>query len=111
MTSSDRLARAIADSLARHQSRGLVDDATGLADVVIHGRVNLLEVAKDALAASAEELKPAGKSWAAWFVRGVHMRRSARRLAHERERLAERLAREAPADAAIARLKLRDLSS
>ncbi len=110
MTRSDRLARAIADSLPRHQSRGLVDDATGLADVVIHGRVNLLEVAKDALAASAEELKPAGKSWAAWFVRDVDARRCARRAARQRERLAERLAGDAPADAAIARLKLRDLA-
>ena len=46
---SDELAKLLAASIARHQSRGLVDDATGLADVVIHGRVDMLAVAEEVL--------------------------------------------------------------
>jgi len=109
---SDRWARVIAASIARHQTRGLVDDATGLADVVIHGRVNLLAVAEDIVAASARQLDPARRSWAGWFSHCVEDRRDLRRIERRRERLAEQI-RSDPAspDAAIARLKLRDLES
>lgn len=107
---SDRLARAISASLARHQTRGLVDDAAGMADVVIHGRVDMLAVASDVLAATLGELHPPRRSWAGWFVRRAAAQRDLRRLDREREALAGRLATsDNPADNAIARLRLRKL--
>lgn len=109
---SDRLARALAASIARRQSRGLVDAAAGMADVVIHGRVDLQAVAEDMLAAAARSQAPARRSWAAWFVHDVEDRREGSRCERRRRRLAERARRDpASADAAIARLKLRDQAS
>lgn len=106
----DRLARLVAQSIARRQSRGLVDDATGLEDVVIHGRVDLMQVASDLYGAALAELKPVRKSWGAWFCSGVEERRHARRRDRRRETLAQRLeTAPTPVDTAIIRLRLRGL--
>jgi hypothetical protein len=108
--SSDQFARVIAASLKRHQSRGLVDDAGGVADVVIHGRINLLPVADDVLAASAQLLKPARKSWGAWFICGVENRKNALRQKRKREDLSAQLkCGPTVVDVAITRLRMRDL--
>lgn len=110
--SLDRLARDIAESFARHQSRGLVDDAMGMANVVIHGRVNLLAVADEVLAASIAQLKPARKSWGGWFISRAEARRRVRRHERERQKLAERLESGSSAvDAAITRLRIREAGS
>ncbi len=109
---TEELARAIAASMARHQSRGLVDDAKSLADVVVHGRIDLLAVADDVLLAfnPAPVLNPL--SWGSWFARGVADRRKARRQAVMRALLLEQLdSGLSAADAAIARLKLRSLEA
>lgn len=106
--SSDRLARVIAESLARHQSRGLVDGTTDLSDVVIHGRVDLLAVADEVLDASIAQLKPPKKSWAGWFICSVDARRQVRRHERKREKLADRVnCGSNAAEAAIARLRIR----
>lgn len=107
--SSDRLAKAISGSVARHQSRGLVDAAGGMTDVVIHGRVDMLAVAEDLLATSLFELQPATKSWAGWFVRKVRRQQQMRRLEQMHEHLSNRLDSANPAEAAIVRLKMREL--
>jgi hypothetical protein len=105
---ADELARIVATSLARHQSRGLVDDATGLSDVVIHGRVNLLAVAADVLAAAAGPARPIRESWPGWFGRRVEARRRARRQARLRERLAEQIENgQSATDVALTRLRIR----
>ena len=108
----DEWAHLLATSIARHQTRGLVDAATGLADVVIHGRVDMLAVAEDILAAATGEGKPAHPSWPAWFAGRVEDRRRARRHLRAREKLLEQL-ETAPseADAALARLRVRDLDA
>lgn len=107
-TSLDRLAKEIAESFARHQSRGLVDDTMGMADVVIHGRVNLLAVADEVLAASIAQLKPARKSWGGWFISRTESRRRGRRHERECQNLAEKLMSGSSAlDAAITRLRIR----
>src|SRR5579864_7123242 len=109
---SDLLARKIAESLARHQSRGLVDGAKGMADVVIHGRVDLIAVADELLAASNTQLKPARKSWSGWFVHWADAGRKVRRDAQRRDELARRLASGSnPAETAIARLRTRESDS
>ena len=109
---SDELAKIIAESIARHQSRGLVDGATGMADVVIHGRVDLLAVADEVFDAVIRQAKPSGTSWAAWFICGVENRRRARRQDRLRQKLAERLENSpTPADEAIVRLRMRDIDS
>ena len=102
---SKGLARVVAASIARRQHRGLVDDAAGLTDVVIHGRVDLLAVAEDLIGAAAA---PVRQSWPAWFaVRSERQRETLRQL-RRREALADRLGAESdPAAAAIARLRLR----
>lgn len=108
--SLDQLAKEIAASLARHQSRGLVDDARGMNDVVIHGHVDLLGVADEVLRASIAQLKPVRPSWSGWFLSQADTRRRLRRYQREVEELAERLARTGnPAEAAIIRLKCRDM--
>lgn len=106
---SDQLARLIAASLARHQSRGLVDAATGLRDVVIHGRVDLAAVADEVLAEALRDAKPARRSWAAWFACEVADRQRARGQARVRARLAEQLeCGESAAEIALARMRLRE---
>src|SRR5580765_1578468 len=108
--SSVLLARVIAASLKRHQTRGLVDDAAGAADVVIHGRVNLLPVAVDVLAASAQLLTPARKSWKPWFICGVENRRNVQRQKRKREELSGQLkCGPTVVDTAITRLRMREL--
>jgi hypothetical protein len=109
---SDELAQLLAASIARHQSRGLVDDATGLADVVIHGRVDMLAVADEVLEAARRAEQPGHASWSAWFACRVEGRRKADRQQRTREKLLEQL-ESAPseAEAALARLRVRDLES
>jgi len=108
--SLDQLAKEIAASLARHQSRGLVDDAKGMTDVVIHGRVDLLGVANEVLMASIVQLKPVRKSWSGWFMSQAAARRRFRKYEREVEKLAERMeCAGSEAEAAIARLKSREL--
>lgn len=104
---SDRLARALAHSLARHQSRGLVDGAAGLADVVIHGRVDLLAVADEVHTAALAQAKPARRSWSGWFIAAVQAQQRLRQQDRDRERLAEGLESGSQADAAITRLRIR----
>jgi hypothetical protein len=108
--SLDQLAREIADSLERHQSRGLVDSARGMTDVVIHGRVDLLAVANDVLNASIVQLKPAKKSWRGWFVIRADRRRRFLEDERKRQELADRHESDA-VSAAIARLKIRVIKS
>ena len=107
---SDRLARILAASIARHQTRGLVDAAAGLTDVVIHGRGDLVAVARHIEAEFARETAPVRRSWGAWFDRSVEGRRTARQRAREAERLAAHLASGlTAAEAALVRLRLREL--
>lgn len=107
---SDELARLLASRIARRQSRGLVDDASGMTDVVVHGRVDLLAVAADLIAASALQPEAGRRSWAGWFAGDVEHRREARRRERGRARLAERIERgESEAEVALARLRLREL--
>jgi hypothetical protein len=108
--SLDQLARKIADSLERHQSRGLVDSAGGMSDVVIHGRVDLLAVANDILDASIAQMKPAKKSWRGWFVIRADRRRRFLEDERKRQELADKLESDA-VSAAIARLKTRAIES
>lgn len=106
---SEQLAKAVAASLARHQSRGLVDGAAGMSDVVIHGRVDLLSVAEDLIAAQLLQAEPANRSWAMWFACGVAERREDRRLKRKRERMIEQIeCGSTEAGIALIRLKLRD---
>lgn len=105
----EQFAKAIAASLARHQTRGLVDGAAGMSDVVIHGRVSLRGVAEDLIAAQLHQSRPVNRSWAAWFACAVADRREIRRLKRKRERLIEqRECGSTEAEIALARLKLRD---
>ncbi len=105
---SDELARIIAASIARHQTRGLVDGATGMEDVVIHGRVDLRAVAEEVFTAVLRQDKPARRSWAAWFTCAADTKRQARRQDRMRERLLEQVENgPTPADAAIARMRMR----
>jgi hypothetical protein len=107
---SDKFARAIAASIARHQTRGLVDEAAGMGDVVIHGRVDLLAVAEELWTDSVREAHPVRRSWSAAFLRQAERRQATRRLDRYREQLAQRLEQGlTEAEAAIARLRLRDL--
>jgi hypothetical protein len=107
----DELATIIAASLLRHQSRGLVDAAAGMTDVVVHGRVDLAAVAGDLLAAAGAREHPR-RSWAGWFVTGVEVRKGAHRQERRREILAEQLrAGATPVDLALGRLRLRALDS
>ena len=106
----DELAKAIVEGIERHQTRGLVYEATGMFDVVMHGRVNMLSVADDVLAAMTRRLPPPRASWASWFARDVTTRRLALKREQERARLIALLDDGlSPADQAILRLRLRDL--
>ncbi|QZP08826.1 hypothetical protein [Caenibius sp. WL] len=106
--SSDELARIIAGSIARHQTRGLVDGATGMEDVVIHGRVDLRAVAEDVFTAALRQARPARRSWAPWFICAADAKRQARRQDRIRERLLEQAENgPTPADVAIARMRMR----
>ena len=71
---SARLAHRLATSIARHQSRGLVDAAAGMTDVVIHGRVDLVAVA-DEMATAARAVGAVRRSWSSWFGHDVDDRR------------------------------------
>lgn len=107
----DRFARLVAASLDAHRRRGLVDHAFGLDDVAIHGRVDLTAVAEDLLAAAADHLAPPRRSWSRWFAAAASTRRTDARRNHARAELLEQIATgPTPAEAAIARLRLRDLS-
>jgi hypothetical protein len=106
----DELAKVIAASLSRHQSRGLVDAAAGMGDVVVHGRVDLAAVARDVLGAPDIQRMPARRSWAGWFVTEAELRKVARREGWRREKLAEQLRKGAtPVDLALGRLRLHTL--
>jgi hypothetical protein len=107
----DELAKIIAASLSRHQSRGLVDAAAGMGDVVVHGRVDLAAVAHDVLAAPGTRRAPP-RSWAGWFVTEVEVRKGIHRQERRREALAELLKTGAtPVDLALGRLRLRALDT
>ena len=110
--SLDHLAKKIAESLARHQSRGLVDDTKGMSDVVIHGHIDLLGAANEVLMASIAELKPVRKSWSGWFIAKVDARQRFLRNERELEKLTEKLERASNlAEAAIMRLRSREIGS
>lgn len=106
------LAKRLADSIDRHQTRGLSYAAHGLEDVVIHGRVNLLAVAEDVWSAALRQTQSPRRSWSAWFAGHVESRRIAAQDAATRALWAQ-LAADDPdgADAALARLRLRDENS
>lgn len=106
----DELAKIISASLSRHQSRGLVDAATGMADVVVHGRVDLTAVARDLLAAPGTRQSAVRRSWSGWFVTEVELRKGAQREERRRKKLAEQLlSGGTPVDLALGRLRLRTL--
>ncbi|AZI35663.1 hypothetical protein NT2_07_00500 [Caenibius tardaugens NBRC 16725] len=107
----EQLAQLIANSIARHQSRGLVDGAKGMHDVVIHGRADLLAVAEDVIAAHVQQTKLARRSWAPWFSHEVDVRHKAQRQERLRARLAEHLENGglSAVEEAITRLRMRDL--
>jgi hypothetical protein len=108
----DELAQVIAASLLRHQSRGLVDPAAGMSDVVVHGRVDLTAVARDLLAAPGTQRLPARRSWAGWFVTGIEIRKGAQREERRRQDLADQVRTAAtPVDLALGRLRLRALDT
>ncbi|MEW9856481.1 hypothetical protein [Novosphingobium sp. M1R2S20] len=48
---AEQLAHIIVSSIDRHGLRGLIYEASGMGDVVMHGKVDMLAVAKDVLAA------------------------------------------------------------
>lgn len=50
----EALAQIIVESIDRHGLRGLIYDADGMANVVMHGRVDMLAVAGDLIAAMEE---------------------------------------------------------
>ncbi len=109
--SVEQLAKAIAQSLARNQSRGLVDDARGMSEVVIHGRIDLLGVAEEMRQAYRPELKPVRQSWGSWFVYRTEARRRADKGAWELQKLVESLKdTNNEAEAALIRLRCRDIA-
>jgi hypothetical protein len=52
---AEHLAELIVQSIDRHGLRGLIYEADGLADVVMHGKVDMLAVARDVIAAMAQD--------------------------------------------------------
>ncbi|VWX53142.1 hypothetical protein [Novosphingobium sp. 9U] len=52
---ADQLANFIVESIDRHGLRGLIYEADGMTDVVVHGKVNMLAVAEDVIAALGAE--------------------------------------------------------
>lgn len=55
----DALAHLIVESIDRHGLRGLIYGAPDMGEVVMHGKVDMLAVADDLLAAMQEPLTPA----------------------------------------------------
>lgn len=53
---AEQLANLIVESIDRHGLRGLIYEADGMGDVVMHGKVNMLAVARDVMAALRPEL-------------------------------------------------------
>jgi hypothetical protein len=51
---ADQLAHIIVQSIDRHGHRGLIYEADGMTDVVMHGKVDMVTVAKDILVAIEE---------------------------------------------------------
>ena len=108
----DEMAKAIISAMTRHQTRGLVDDAKGLFDVVIHGRTNLLAVADEVLAQTTERARIPHMSWGSWFEQGVTRRRRLQKQKTLRAGVIEQFESElSPADMAILRLRLRELDA
>lgn len=52
---AEQLARVIVESIDRHGLRGLIYEADGMTDVVMHGKVDMIAVAADVIAAMAAE--------------------------------------------------------
>jgi hypothetical protein len=52
---AEQLAQIIIQSIDRHGLRGLIYEADGVTDVVMHGKVDMVEVAKDVLAAIKQD--------------------------------------------------------
>jgi hypothetical protein len=52
---AEQLAHIIIQSIDRHGLRGLIYEADGVTDVVMHGKVDMVEVAKDVLAAIKQD--------------------------------------------------------
>jgi hypothetical protein len=50
---AEELARFIVQSIDRHGLRGLIYEADGMTDVVMHGKVDMVAVAQDILLAIA----------------------------------------------------------
>jgi hypothetical protein len=48
---AEQLARLIVESIDRHGLRGLIYEADGMTDVVMHGKVDMVAVAEDILTA------------------------------------------------------------
>lgn len=99
----DELAAFLLDSIARHQSRGIVYGDTASGSAVVHGRIDLAAVASDLGAMLAAD--GASRSWSGWFASRVHARRRCE-VARERH-LAEERERETKSAAALERLRLR----
>lgn len=59
MMTADQLASFIVESIDRHGLRGLIYEADGMTDVVVHGKVNMLAVAQDVIAALETQSRPA----------------------------------------------------
>lgn len=99
----DELAAFLMDSIARHQSRGIIYGDAASGGVVVHGRIDLTAVATDLGARWAVD--DAARSWSGCFARRVHARR--RRAAEDDRRLAELRETEARSTSALERLRLR----
>jgi hypothetical protein len=50
---AEHLARLIVESIDRHGLRGLIYEADGMTDVVMHGKVDMVAVAQDLISAMA----------------------------------------------------------
>lgn len=57
---ADQLANLIVECIDRHGLRGLIYEADGMTDVVVHGKVNMLAVAQDVIAALGAEQESGG---------------------------------------------------
>lgn len=53
---AEQLAQIIVASIDRNGLRGLIYEADGMTDVVMHGKVNMLAVAQDVIAALQPKL-------------------------------------------------------
>jgi hypothetical protein len=103
------LAKVIAASLSRHQSRGLVDAATGMADVVIHGRIDLAAVARDLLVTPGHQGHAVRRSWAGWFLAESELRKGVKREEQRLQLLIEQArSGTTPVEQALSRLRLRE---